>query len=65
MTLGDDMIKIVASFEIDVDIEEWARVSNVTVEEATADALTFFGGMDIARGQTYATQVAAFAIEGK
>jgi hypothetical protein len=59
------MIKIVASFEIDVDIEAWARVSNITVEEATADALEFFGSTDLTSGQTYATQVAAFAIEGK
>lgn len=53
------MIKISASFEIDVDIEAWARISSITVEEATADALEFFGSMDLARGQTYATQVAA------
>ena len=57
------MIKIVASFEIDVDIEEWAATSNVSVEEARDDVLEFFAGMDIARGQSYATQTAAFAIE--
>jgi hypothetical protein len=59
------MIKIVASFEIDVDIEAWAAASNVSVEEAKDDVLEFFGGMDLARGQTYATQTAAFAIEGR
>lgn len=56
-------MKISASFEIDVDIEAWAKVSNISVEDARGDVLAFFGGMDLARGQTYATQVAAFAIE--
>lgn len=55
-------IKISATFEIEVDVEAWARVSNVSVEEATDDVLEFFGGMDLARGQTYATQLRAFAI---
>jgi hypothetical protein len=57
------MFKISASFEIDVDIEAWAKVSNVSVEQAKDDVLACFGRMDLARGQTYATQVAAFAIE--
>ena len=56
-------MKITASFEIDVDIEAWAKVSNISVDDAKADALAFFGRMDLAHGQTYATQVGAFAIE--
>lgn len=58
-------IKISATFEIEVDVEAWARVSNVSVEEATDDVLEFFGGMDLARGQTYAAQLRAFAIVGE
>lgn len=55
-------MEISASFKINVDVEAWARVSNISVEEATDDVLAFFGGMDLARGQTYATQIAAFAV---
>jgi hypothetical protein len=57
------MLKIKVVYDIDVDIEEWARVSNITIDEATADVLAFFGRMDPAAGQTYATLVRASAIE--
>jgi hypothetical protein len=56
-------MNISVTFKIDVDIEGWAKVSNISVEEATTDVLEFFGRMDPVHGQTYATLTGASAVE--
>lgn len=56
-------MQITVTFEIDVDIEAWARISNIGVDDAKADALAFFGRMNPAAGQTYATLIRASATE--
>jgi len=57
------MMKIQVIQEIDVDVEGWAAISGITVEEARAGALQFFAEKDLAAGQTYAVQVRSSALE--
>lgn len=56
-------MKITAIFEIDVDIEAWAKAKGMTVEQARDDALDYFAGHDLASSQTFATQIRSSAIE--
>lgn len=56
-------MQISVTYWIDVDVESWADASNVSVEDAKADALASFGRMNPASGQTYATLIRTSAIE--
>jgi hypothetical protein len=56
-------MKIQVMFEIDADVEGWARTTGVTVEEAAKDIFEFLGRIDPVDGQTFLTKERAEVVE--
>ena len=58
-------MNISVTFDLDVDVEGWAKISNISTEDAAQDIFAWLGRMDLGAGQTFVTQECATVMEEK
>lgn len=58
-------MKISVTFDLDVDVEGWAKISNISTDDAARDIFEWLGAMNLDAGQTFVTQEGVTVMEEK
>ena len=58
-------MKISVTFDLVVDVEGWAKISNISTDDAEASIFEWLGAMNLGAGQTFVTQEAVTVMEEK
>lgn len=56
-------MKISVTFDLDVDVEGWAKISNISTDDAKVSIFEWLGAMKLDAGQTFVTQEAVTVTE--